>query len=216
MSGKKPQRRGAFDTWQAGQQAETPIPPPSPLDQMNVARTHQRGREWEKAHRPFSYRGVPADLHEQILALASSLNVNVDEVVQVFVQYGLSSLEKGILTISPRPRAQRMTLFPTPSGWGVQTGWGEADGWEPGAPQVIPARRKTSTSERKNWETFVHYRLPTDVHEAIKQLAGKHTLPVGEVVTLFLKHGLEAYKAGQLRLSPQPKTIRMTLAEATS
>ena len=206
-------RRGAFDDWkkQADSTASVP-PPPTPLSQMNVAKPRQRSREWEKGHRTYSYRGVPPELHEQVIALASHLQVNTDDVVQVFVHFGISCLSKGILTISPRPKAQRMTLFPLPSGWGEQAGWSEAaDGWEP--PHEIPTKQKTAKREKSLWENFVHYRLSIESHKAIKRLAEQHTIPIGEIVTLFLKHGLEAYKTGHLRLNPQPRTVKMTLLE---
>ena len=110
-----------------------------------------------------------------------------------------------------------MTLFPLPNGWGKQAGWTEGDGWEPTEPKENPAKRKGQAKEEKRpWEDRVHYRMSDDVHEAIKQLAEKHTVPLGEILTLFLKHGLESYLAGYLRLNPQPKVVKMTLAENAS
>jgi len=222
MTAKKTQRRSALGDWgvdgQPGNQAAvTPTIPVSPLDQIQGAELKKRNRTWEQGHRTCSYRGVPQDIQDQVVALATSLLVNTDELVQVFVQYGLSCIEREILTISPRPKAQRMTLFPTPGGWGEQAGWSEADGWEPGKVKEIPARKKSlKDKEQRDWETRAHYRLASEVHEAIKQLAEKHFIPVGEVMTLFLKHGLESYKTGRLILKPQPKVVRMTLAEGAS
>jgi hypothetical protein len=108
---KKP-RRSAFDSW-ASQSGDTPAiaTPPAPIDLMG-AELKKRNRGWEKEHHTYSYRGVPADIHNQVVALASHLEVNTDEVVQVFVRYSLSCLDKGILTISPRPKAQRIELDP--------------------------------------------------------------------------------------------------------
>jgi hypothetical protein len=109
-----------------------------------------------------------------------------------------------------------MTLFPLPSGWGKQAGWSEADGWRPGKTLEIPSKKITAKKVQGAWEVRAHYRLPADAHEAIKQIAEKHTLPFGEVMTLFLKHGLESYKSGRLVLNPHPKVVRMTLAEVSS
>jgi hypothetical protein len=218
-SNKKTTRRSAFDSWQNGQQSDTEIvPPPSPLDQMSVAAPRKRSRSWEKEHRTCSYRGVPQELHDQVAALAFHLHVNTDEVVQVFMQYGLSCFDKGILTISPRPKAQRMTLFPLPFGSSEQAGWSEADKWEPGRPKEIPTKRKTGHMVKKQvlWKRVVTYRLDNDSSARISYLAGQHTLPVGEIVTLFLKHGLESYKNGHLNLNPQPKMVVMTLSEGVS
>jgi hypothetical protein len=36
--------------------------------------------------------------------------------------------------------------------------------------------------------------------------------PVGELVTFFLRYGLEAYRGGKLSLQPHPVTVKMTLA----
>jgi predicted choloylglycine hydrolase len=72
-----------------------------------VAKPKERNRQWEKEHRTHSYRGVPPEIHNQVVALASHLQVTTDEIVQAFVQYGLSCLEDGILTISPRPKVGR-------------------------------------------------------------------------------------------------------------
>jgi hypothetical protein len=215
---KKTTRRSAFDTWQKGQKPDTgTVPPPSPLDQMVVAAPRKRSRDWEKGHHTCSYRGVPHDLHEQVVALAFHLQVNTDDVVQAFVQFGLSCLDKDILTISPRPKAQRMTLFPLPYGSGEQAGWGEVDKWDPGKlKKEIPAKRKVSQEKESLWESRAHYRLSKEIHEAIKCLAEQHTVPLGEIITLFLKHGLESYKTGRLKLNPQPRVVKMTLSEGAS
>lgn len=220
MADKKPQRRSALADWtgdgQPSQAAQTPVSPVSPLDQIRGAEPRKRNRTWEGQHHTCSYRGVPQDIQDQVVALAASLLVNTDELVQVFVQYGLSCLERGILTISPRPKAQRMTLYPLPNGWGQQAGWSEAtEGWEPGQSKEIPAKRKASSKEGSStlWKRVVTYRLSTDSVDSIARLAEQHTVPIGEVMTLLLKHGLESYKSGRLLLNPQPKVIRNTLME---
>jgi hypothetical protein len=223
MAKTKPHRREALeslaslaatpannDTW-TGIPAQATPAAPSVLDTIAAAKRRSRGREWEKSHHTFSYRGVPADLRDQVLALASYLNVNVDELVQVFVQYGQSCLSKGTLSIEARPREGRMTLFPTTEGWNKRAGWSEVDGWKP-EQKEIPVRKKSIKTEASPlWKDRVHYRLPAEVHATIKGLAAQHFIAVGEVMTLFLKHGLESYRSGRLILNPQPKTVRMTL-----
>ena len=219
MSKKSSPRRNVFGDWgQPSSQAAVPLvpPPPTPIDLIGVAKPKERNRQWEKGHRAHSYRGVPQEIHNQVIGLAGHLQVTNDEVVQVFVQYGLSCLERGILTISPRPKAQRMTLFPLPIGWGKQAGWSEGDGWEPASQETLPSVRKTSKNKHGGWERVVTYRLSDDADNSIRHIATQHTLPVGEIVTLFLKHGLESYKSGRLKLNPQPKAVKMTLAENVS
>ena len=159
MSKKNSPRRNAFGDWSqqpSPQAMASSVPhPPTPIDLIGVAKPKERNRQWEKDHRTHSYRGVPPAIHNQVVALASHLQVTTDEVVQVFVQYGLSCLERGILTISPRPKAQRMTLFPLPNGWGEQAGWSEGDGWTPALQENLPSLRKTSRIKQSGWERVV-------------------------------------------------------------
>ena len=109
-----------------------------------------------------------------------------------------------------------MTLFPLSKGWGKQAGWSEADGWNPKSQEIPTSPRKTVKTKQSSWDRVVTYRLSDDADNSIRQIAKQHTLPVGEIVTLFLKHSLESYKNGRLRLNPQPKVVKMTLAENTS
>ena len=217
MSKKNSPRRNVFGDWSqqpSPQAMASSVPhPPTPVDLIGVAKPKERNRQWEKDHRTHSYRGVPPAIHNQVVALASHLQVTTDEVVQVFVQYGLSCLERGILTISPRPKAQCMTLFPLPIGWGKQAGWSEGDGWEPASQETLPSVRKTSRNKHSDWERVVTYRLSEDANNSLRHIAAQHTLPVGEIVTLFLKHGLESYISGRLKLTPHPKVVKMTLVE---
>jgi hypothetical protein len=216
---KSDQRRSAFEEWVQEQpervQGQSTIPAPlTPMDLMGPE-PKMRNRSWEAKHKARPYRGVPSEIHNQVVALAENLKVPADEVAQVFVQYGLSCLDRGILTISPRPKAERMTLYPLPKGWGKQAGWSDSDEWE-SKPLEIPMRRKTAKSAIPSWKNAPGYRLADETHKVVKQLAEKHTLPIGEIITLFLKHGLESYKSGRLKLNPQPKVVKMTLTENAS
>ena len=74
--------------------------------------------------------------------------------------------------------------------------------------------RRSSLSVK--WESYlirVPYRISEDADNSVCHIAAQHNLPVGEIVTLFLKQGLESYISGQLKLTPHPKVIKMTLAE---
>jgi hypothetical protein len=158
----------------------------------------ERKREWEKHHKPKHYRGVPAEVRNQVKEVAEELGVPVDEVARAFIEYSLMCVQRGSLTLSgmPSQRRVRMTLYPfTGAGW-AENGW---------TPQ--PPRRSTRKKEdAKTWQEIAHYRLPDELHEQVKSLA-KDIYPVGELVAVLLKHGLENYNAGVLALTPQPKTV---------
>jgi len=167
---------------------------PERLDESPPPKT--RRREWEKHHRPKHYRGVPAEVRDQIKKVARELCVPADEVARAFIEYSLLCLQRGSLILSgiPSQRRVRMTLYPF-SG----AGWAE-NGWTPQSPRKNV--RKQSTQQL--WREEAYYRLPDDLHEQVKRVAG-NAYPVGEVVGIFLKHGLESYNAGILALIPQPK-----------
>lgn len=96
-----------------------------------------------------------------------------------------------------------MTLFPREK----SKGWQKADK----APKEIPARRKKKPEQDKKVYLAVSYRLPQSLHNNLCGLAMDLAVPVGEVIVLLLRHGLEAYQAGKLSLNPMPLTVKMTL-----
>jgi hypothetical protein len=166
-------------------------------DRLDESPPKTRRREWEKHHKPKHYRGVPEEVREQIKQIARELCVPADEVARAFIEYSLLCLQRGSLVLSgfPSQRRVRMTLYPF-SG----AGWAE-NGWTPQAPRKNV--RKQSSSQQ-HWRESAYYRLPDDLHQQIRRVAGD-AYPVGEVVGVFLKHGLESYNAGILTLIPQPK-----------
>jgi len=96
-----------------------------------------------------------------------------------------------------------MTLFPKERA----KGWQETND----APREIPARKKKQTKQAKRVYPSVSYRLPEKVHDDICGLAMDLDVPLGEVVSFLLQHGLDAYRNGKLSLQPQPLTVKMTL-----
>jgi len=171
------------------------LPPPE--------RKKKRTRRWEGANRSKHYRGVPADLRTAIREIAETLSVPADEVARAFIEYAINCIDVGTLRldgrINPRPHAQKMTLYPfNGAGWAVK-------GWNPQPPPAPSGRRKKSKSDPKAWQEIAHYRIPDELHERIKDIAYIH-FPIGEVAAVLLKHGLEAYRAGTLQLTPQPST----------
>ncbi len=168
-------------------------------------RPAKRNRQWEKAHRPYRYVNVPLEVREVVLALAENLHVPANDVAHAFFEYGLDCVDEGKLQLKaqPNPFGRKMTLFPQ-----KQAGaWEEAEG-----PQRdIPARRKKKGERNQKTVPAVSYRIPHDVHMDLCSLAAELAVPVGEVVTLLLQHGLKAYRAGRLQLVPHPVAVKMTL-----
>jgi|GEM_PF-2212608 len=159
----------------------------------------ERKREWEKYHKPKHYRGVPTEVRNQVKEVAQELGVPVDEVARAFIEYSLMCVQRGSLILSgmPSQRRVRMTLYPfTGAGW-AENGW---------TPQPPPRRSTRKKEDAKTWQEIAHYRLPDELHEQVKRVAGD-VYPVGELVAVLLKHGLENYNAGVLVLIPQPKTV---------
>lgn len=114
MADKNKQRRSAFEEWTSMPTSETPTPPPSPLDQMNVAVPRQRNREYEKRNRSFTYRLTDKELGARIAAIAGSLQVTVDEVARAFVEVGIQEARAGRIPFDSVSAVQlRMTLYPT-------------------------------------------------------------------------------------------------------
>jgi hypothetical protein len=157
----------------------------------------ERNREWEKHHKPKHYRGVPAEVRNRVKEVAQELGVSVDEAARAFIEYSLMCVQRGSLTLSgtPSQRRVRMTLYPF-----TGAGWAE-NGWTPNPPRRT---RKQSGQQPALWREAAYYRLPDELHEQVKSLA-KDIYPVGEVVTVLLKHGIESYDNGVLVLTPQPK-----------
>ncbi|HMN13300.1 MAG TPA: hypothetical protein PKD55_13350 [Bellilinea sp.] len=168
-------------------------------------RPAKRNRKWEKEHRPYRYVNVSVELREQVLALAKHLGVKADEVARAFVEYGVECVneEKLHLRAQPNPHGRKMTLFPKDRA----KGWREANDIQ----KEIPARKKKQMSKVKKVYPAVSYRLPKKVHERVCCLAMNLDVPLGDVVSFLLQHGLDAYRSGKLSLKPQPVTVKMTL-----
>lgn len=168
-------------------------------------RPAKRNRKWEKEHRPYRYVNVSVELREQVLALAKHLGVTADEVARAFIEYGVECVneEKLHLRAQPNPHGRKMTLFPKEH----VKGWHETND----APREIPVRKKKQMSKRKKVYPAVSYRLPKKVHEKICRLAMNLDVPLGDVVSFLLQHGLDAYRSGKLSLQPQPLTVKMML-----
>jgi hypothetical protein len=169
---------------------------PERVEAAMQKKASERKREWEKAHKPKHYRGVPADIRQGVKEIAETLGVPADEVARAFMEYALVCLQRGtlVLTGMPSQRRVRMTLYASGAGWAE-------NGWKP-EPAKRSGRRKDETAL---WREAVYYRIPDELHERIKR-AADDAYPIGEVAAVFLKHGIESYQNGTLVLMPQPKT----------
>ncbi len=165
-----------------------------------------RNRAWEKEHRAKTFRGVPEEVSDKVVAIAEQLGVTADEIARAFLEYGLYCMERETLTLQPKIKGTRMTLYPLDSGWTKQHGWLE-EGWNPAPKVVNPDRkkRKTKEEEPRLWNRWVGYRLPEELVKRIKERADRDNVPVGELVGLLLKHSANRYEQGVLRLTPYPK-----------
>lgn len=165
-----------------------------------------RNRAWEKVHRAKTFRSVPEEVSARVLAIADQVGVTADEVARAFLEYGLFCMERETLTIQPKIKGTRMTLYPLDSGWTKQNGWVE-EGWNPVPKAVSPSKskRKQKGEEPRLWARWVAYRLPDELVKQVKEKADRYNVPVGELVGLLLKHSADRYEQGVLRLTPYPK-----------
>ena len=200
-------------------------PAKQPLDLIPVASEKtKRNRDWDRAHRPekVTYRGIPKRLQETITELAVSLNVPRDELVRAFLEHSLADLGANRLLLVAHPKAQRMTLFPPVGPTNRPTGKKEASSAAYWLEQAFPATGRSQTATRgkkrgkdqpkkERWETRATYRIPVPLKEQLRTIADEHDVPVGELALFFLDHGLRAYQAGELRLTPEPRTSGKTL-----
>ena len=182
-----------------------------PLDFIPSAEPRKRReRGWEQARRAeiATYRGIPPETHQALMRIASALGVPLDEVARAFLEYSLGQYQAGQLLLSPFPKAQRMTLFPE----GSQAQVAAASKW---LQQAFPAKQShqkgKNANSPKNWESRVTYRIPAELKAEVKQVAGEHSVGVGELVLFLFLHAIQAFEDQRLQLQPQPKLTGKTL-----
>ena len=64
---------------------------------------------------------------------------------------------------------------------------------------------KTTKAKPTSSFPVTSYRIPSDLAEAIKQIAAELNVSPADVARVFLSEGLQAYKAGRLILTPKPE-----------
>jgi hypothetical protein len=183
--------------------SSTSAPATNLLDMMPVAEERpKRNRQWEKAQmaNQVSYRGIPEEVRAAIKTIAEELDVNQEDIARAFLEFGLYCFRNNEIEVQAHIKGRHMTLFP--DGWNRQPAWVDC-GWGK-KPEVSTKERKKR--EPANWHSVVTYRrIPQEVKKAIQGISALHTVPVGEVATLFFLHALQAYQKGRLVLNPQPK-----------
>jgi len=163
----------------------------------------RRSRRWERQHQDEKvvYRGLDLKFVQQVQRLAADLLVPQGEVARSILEYSLRRYEAGFLELVPRPNPMRMrmTLYPS-------------------APtnRKNPMKRKSKTSTRlePSWRDITTWRnFSPELKRTISALASEEALnvPVGELVNALLRYGLQAHRAGLLKLEPVERATAQTI-----
>ena len=100
----------------------------------------------------------------------------------------------------------------TPWGQGSTTGEGEPAAILPPPPSQAMRNRRWEKQQRSDGYCQVSYRkVPTDLRDAIREIAQEHYLRVDDIGRLFLEYALAAYQAGEIELNPVIERGRLTL-----
>ena len=202
----------AAPSWAGEKPQAAPHPPAAVpvVEQLRLVEKKPRDRSWERlaSNRTMLFRRVPPGLREAIKEIAESLHVRVDDVARAFLEFSLACYQEGDLQVQPVLSEGQMTLFPiTGENWGKSSrpGWYEKV-WEQQPPAKTARRPRQDTAQEKPWKWQVSYRgLPAALQAALREIHQANSIPLGDVATLFLGHALDAYRAGRLVLSPQPR-----------
>jgi len=182
------------------------VPPnASVYDSLRVAEERTRNRQWERQHQnqKVTYRGVEPKLAWKVKNIASELHVPEGEVARALIEHALRAYERGDLDLYPRPDSNRMrmTLYPS------------SDSPRFSDRPKKPAHRKHS---KAGWRFITTWRgFPPELKGELSALASDAGLnvPIGELITALLRHGLQAYESGLLKLEAVPAATTFTLAK---
>jgi len=193
-------RRAAFSA--AQQPADT-------VAMIPVAR-NKKARSWEKSNRARAYY-IPRHLEEkaiairdEIVGIAEGINVSAvgytaTDVAVAFMERALFKVEKGVIVLDARadPAYRKTNLICV-----------EVEGKS--IPQSIVRKEKDETKK----QTFLAYRWQVEFDKRIKSLSKQNHIAPGEIVVVLLSKALNAYKNGDLKLIPQPSTVKQTVTGA--
>ena len=185
-----------------------PLKKPEPIDFLPLAKKKKRKREWEKKYRAITYRGVSRELNDSLKSVATELQVTLDEVVRAFLECGLTAYHANELRLKPEIKDGKWTLYP--STWGVKTGMRKANPPIPIKPKSVKNKQKNVKS--RDWERVRSYRIPDEIHQAVRKLAAELFVPVGNVFCKLTEYAIIEYAAGRLIPNLHPaEHVKMTL-----
>ena len=191
---------------------------PVPVDYLpptvNDRKAKKRDREWDKKNKKYSYRGIPLHLHEELRSISERIGVTLDDVARAFLEYGLRLHHTERIEAEPVLNGGRLTLYPNSAAWTKEIGWAESNGPKTNNRPTQKANKKKGKGDVQSspsWRQVHGYRIPEEVHNAVKGFASELSVPIGEVVRLFFQRSFSDYQTGLLALSPKPKTTRKTL-----
>jgi len=163
----------------------------------------QRSRCWERNHldEKVVYRGIDPSYVREVQRLASDLRVPQGEVACSILEYALHRFEEGFLDLIPRPNPNRMrmTLHPPK---------------QIHRKNPMKQRSKSTNQPQASWRNIATWRnFSPELKRTLSALASEDALnvPVGELVNALLRYGLQAHKAGLLRLEPVEQATVLTL-----
>jgi hypothetical protein len=142
---------------------------------------------------------VDPKLALKVKEIAGELDVPEGEVARAVIEFALREYQEGGLDLNPQPNPcrMRMTLFPS-----------SRSALEP------PVKTKKQKPPEQVWRVITTWRsFPPELKAELATLASDEGLnvPVGELITAFLRFGLKAYEYGLLNLEPVQKTAAFTL-----
>jgi len=180
--------------------------PPDIYDSLRVAEKRQRNRDWERRHlgQKVVYRGVDPKLALRVKEIAAEIDVREGEVARFLLEYALAEYEAERFYLSPRPNPERMrmTLFPKETSKRA----GKASG----------RKKRKKKKEQPAWKMITTWRgFSPELKTKISDLASYVELdvPVGELVSAFLRFSLDAYDQGYLKPEPVAEVGGYQLAE---
>lgn len=173
------------------------------LDQAEQESLHRRSRGWERRHldEKVVYRGVNPGFVQEVQRLAADLFVPQGEVARFILEYSLRRYEQGFLDLVPRPDPRRMRKT-------LHSPIHEA------RTKSMKRKYKPSTQGETSWRNITTWRnFSPELKRTISALASEEALnvPVGELVNALLRYGIQAHKAGLLKLEPVEKAMVLTL-----
>jgi hypothetical protein len=188
-----------------GQDAPTSI-----LDMLNVGKTApKRERAWESKNEATGYRIPPPlietakGLQEKLLSCSQfdeegnprTTSISADTLAETLLQWAIKQ-------VKANPRL--IPAYPTPHAkTGITAHIAEWDTWSKAPTFPKPTRRKKGKSPR----FIVAYRISGETKTAIREIADRTGVSLGEVFLRLLQIVLNAYANMKFRIVPDAEVI---------